>query len=201
MRYVTVCFYHSQLLITVQGRVTVLVFSFRLYITCCTVCSRFVFVCNFPSLHLTAAILVTQSVWSKLHLHVLQLCTVCWQTAEMWLFAIPTWWVTNHSAGVRRNPSAMRWISPCLCLCLAWEIRRSRRDMISVVLNSPPLWGFSAVCKWTSSSPLPPCLVIWLRLCQWIWAVFTVKAFISVLAGEGLLNNQSVTQAWNSIKP
>lgn len=112
MRYVTVCFYHSQLLITVQGRVTVLVFSFRLYITCCTVCSRFVFVCNFPSLHITAAILVTQSVWSKLHLHVLQLCTVCWQTAEMWLFAIPTWWVTNHSAGVRRNRSAMSVVGP-----------------------------------------------------------------------------------------
>lgn len=90
--------------------------SFRLYIKCCTVCSRFTFVCNLPSLHITAPTLVTQWDWTKLPLHVLQLCTVCWQTAEMWMFAILTWWGANHSAQISGETSV-----PCLYLdlCIA----------------------------------------------------------------------------------
>lgn len=67
--------------------------------------SRSTFVCNLPSLRTTAPTLVTQSVWIKLHLRVLQLCRVCWRTAEMWLFTMPTW-LSNQSlcADVRRKP-------------------------------------------------------------------------------------------------
>lgn len=118
MRYVTVCFYHSQLLITVQGTCRCPCLSFRPYIKCCAVCSRFTFVCNLPSLRRTAPTLVSQSVWTKLHLHMLQLCRGCWQTAEMWLFAIPTWWVSRHSAQMSGESSPP---------CLSWDLLHCHR--------------------------------------------------------------------------
>lgn len=166
--------------------------SFRLYIKCCTVCSRFTFVCNLPSLHITSPTLVTHSVWTKLHLHVLPLCSLLTDCRDA--VVCHTNLVSNQSlcTDVRRNLSAMAvvgppvlppwWILSCLYLCLAWEIRRSQWDIIVVGLNSPLLWGLSGVYMQTSLSPLPPCLVIWLKLYQWIWAVFTGEAFISVLA-------------------
>lgn len=111
---------------------------------------------------------------------------------------------TSSTATMSFIKAGQRWISSCLYLVPCMRDQRTQSGGISDVLHSPLLWAFSAVCKWTSMSPLAPPtprLVIWLRLCQWIWAVFTVKAFISVLAGECLLNNQSIAQPWSFIKP